>query len=1363
MLQLTNHFAFSFRAEEFATAHLDETLHNSQIPANATMLAAMMAGQSRKVLLVESVERLLEASSRDAFSDLITLLKKDGSWRLILTCRDYSTELVRSSLLQFAGVEHSVLTVPPLDDTELAAVEAGVPALSRPLSIPNLRHLLRNPYLLDKASQMDWPADRPLPEDERAFRAKFWAEIIRADDRPTADMPRRRQQTIVEIALRRARALTQYVPRTELDSEAIQSLRSDSLIVHPEGSDALVAPAHDVLEDWSILRWIEEQYAICNRSPLELAPVLGTYPAIRRTYRKWVSELVERDSALADNLFDSVVRESSLSSQFRDDTLVALLQSSMSGDLLQRHSTSLFANNRQILRRIIHLLRVACVTTPPWFGGGGAVASIMHVPDGAVWKTVLQLVAENLSSLEPHDLPLILGLTEDAARGVSWQIPYPDGAEFMSRIASWLFPHFDDYRSEEQRKRVLKIIAKLPNCNREEFAKLLGGDPEAEGRDRRCDDFHELVLWSMEGMAACRDMPDEVSAAVRDELLITEEMLRGKYSYGGIHEVDDAFGISHSMHHECFPASAYHGPFLQLLRYHPAKAIAFLVELFDHSGNWYGSKRIPVQFVEPPFEITLTFSDGTQKAQWCNARLWNLYRGTSVGPYVLQSALMALEQWLLSFAEMRPNELDGTLCDTLRRSSNAAMTAVIASVATANPRLAPETLLVLLSSPDCILFDRSRMAAESQAIALNSMMPFRSAEQRIADDERRQANAMGHRRHDLEAAIANAQLGPHAQRIQERIDSHRAAIPPAADRSEEDRIWWLALHRMDLRQYTVSSAYQQPSQEQNQGVASTEDQPKMIRLDLREAEPDVQQMMDSSREDHEAMNARLSVLMWGIKVFSREEEAQYDPTLWRTRLEEAKTIRASATEEDSFELGRGGPEHVASVCIRDHYDEMTEDERNWCIDTVCHAIESEADNWNETARMQRYSMGGDRPSAYVLSCLMVKRLPRGLDARIENAFACAVLHPVDEVRGYAAAGLAKYLWTSDPALALRCVNVLATEARMVQEGWRAERERPYSERASYGAIEADTAMRLRPDFYSSVDEHAYEQLNVKDWTGSEANSRILTILCQAPTHELAVNGFQRLAGVMVDWWDEDAERDRRNRDRRERSIDVQIAITSLLQEFVLKVTPQQGQQILEPILNAVDRHPKETSEILQGIIGAEDRLQRTVHFWHLWELFAVRVKTAPWLAHLEREHPQGCPMLAAVFMTQYWKDDIRHWRSLEGHAFRVDGLFQALAPTAVVLDNYVRFLYHIGEQSLPMAFRYVAARLQAGDPQTMLRMSNTVFMLESLLRRHVYGRPLQLKADRDLREAVLYLLDVLVENGSSAAYRMRDDFVTPAH
>ena len=140
-----DHFAFSFRAEEFAHPHFDETLHRNQIPANATMLGAILAAQGRKVLLIESVERLLEASTRDAFTDLLTLVAKDRSWRLVLTCRDYSADLVRACFLESARVGHSVVTVPPLDDAELEEVGAAYQTLARPLANAALRRLCATP------------------------------------------------------------------------------------------------------------------------------------------------------------------------------------------------------------------------------------------------------------------------------------------------------------------------------------------------------------------------------------------------------------------------------------------------------------------------------------------------------------------------------------------------------------------------------------------------------------------------------------------------------------------------------------------------------------------------------------------------------------------------------------------------------------------------------------------------------------------------------------------------------------------------------------------------------------------------------------------------------------------------------------------------------------------------------------------------------------------------------------------------------------------------------------------------------------------------------------------------------------------
>ena len=109
----------------------------------------------------------------------------------------------------------------------------------------------------------------------------------------------------------------------------------------------------------------------------------------------------------------------------------------------------------------------------------------------------------------------------------------------------------------------------------------------------------------------------------------------------------------------------------------------------------------------------------------------------------------------------------------------------------------------------------------------------------------------------------------------------------------------------------------------------------------------------------------------------------------------------------------------------------------------------------------------------------------------------------------------------------------------------------------------------------------------------------------------------------------------------------------------------------------------------------------------------------------------------------------------------MDTLFENLPACATVLDAYCRFLYTIGGQSLPHGFVVVANRPQAGDASQMLSQDNVVFYLESLLRRFIYSEPLRLKTNAEVRSAVLTILDQHVDSGSSAAYRMRDDFVTP--
>ena len=249
----------AFSAEEFAVPHLDQALLQAQIPANAKTLDALLAGQSRKILLIESVERLLEASSRDAFQDLLTMCAADSSWQIVLTCRDYSIDIVRSSLLDPLNVFTKILRTPPLTDAEIDAVVKAIPSLARPATHPFLHELFRTPYILDKAARMQWPEGGTLPNDERAFRKKFWRDIVRRDDYAESAMPRRRHGAFVELCVGRAKALEPFAACGDLDATVLRQLRNDNLIDFSPATEALAAPSHDMLEDWAVVEWITER------------------------------------------------------------------------------------------------------------------------------------------------------------------------------------------------------------------------------------------------------------------------------------------------------------------------------------------------------------------------------------------------------------------------------------------------------------------------------------------------------------------------------------------------------------------------------------------------------------------------------------------------------------------------------------------------------------------------------------------------------------------------------------------------------------------------------------------------------------------------------------------------------------------------------------------------------------------------------------------------------------------------------------------------------------------------------------------------------------------------------------------------
>ena len=467
---------------------------------------------------------------------------------------------------------------------------------------------------------------------------------------------------------------------------------------------------------------------------------------------------------------------------------------------------------------------------------------------------------------------------------------------------------------------------------------------------------------------------------------------------------------------------------------------------------------------------------------------------------------------------------------------------------------------------------------------------------------------------------------------------------------------------------------------------------------------------------------------------------------------------------EEHDLNIEGPGFVAAVCIRDNWEEMSIDERDWCVRVVCSEVEREGNHWNQLARMQKDCNSADRPCAWVLPLLIEKSLSEEKRTLVYRTFVIALTHAIDEVRLYTAIGIGEKLWMIDRDLVLRCVNALATEATLVQQAIEAEVHRPDEDQRQADEIEQEVALFVRQRFSetNAISDDAYKSMDPTKGFGAEANGRILSILGKAPTENISIEAFERLAPILIGWWNRDNDRYRnRKQDRFERDSETELKLIQLFEYFLLQTTTADATRIIKPIVDAIDRHPNEVCRILIGLIKFEDRQPNTPQFWSLWQQFADGVRRATWLARIDDERAIGREMISAIFLSTGWKEEIRHWRSLEGYVEHVHSLFVDLPASSTVLDNYLGFLYHVGEHSLPGAFIRISERIKQGDPRQMLKKMNSVSLLEILLQRFVYSKPLELKRQDNLMEATLFLLDLLVDNGSSAAFRMRDDFVTP--
>ena len=1330
-----DYVCISFRAEEFATSHIDRVLN----PMTGGEFQALLGAQERVVIHVESAERLIEGQVGEAFSDLVGIAQQCPNVKVLLTCREHAVGPVVGSFVVPHGLQYVILDVTPFDPEEVDWVALQVPALAPLVEHQGLKRLLRLPYYLDLATKIDWDEEQQdLPTNESQFRDRCWREIVRRENVASMNLPNRRQQALVNLALERARTLRSRVPMNDGDGEALDELRKDGIVVTHE--DGLFAPAHDVMEDWAISRWLDLSCAAHEWKSSPIAEAVGEYPGLRRAFRIWLTDALKGGSSQAKQFADTY-HDPELPPTFRDDVLVSVLLSPSVSDFVRSNRSILLANDGQLLLRLIHLVRIACTRTPGWLEGVPGLPSALLEPAGEAWPAVLEAVADNLDALLPDHIEPIIDLLDQWSQGVGRASQLPDGAASAAKIAYRLLEHLGDYRTKDSRQRVLKVIARMPQADGERFIDLVGrASANVDKKDPVSSDVVAVLVDEIYGGPACRDFPQHMVRLILSAYCLSDaDADRELNRYWPQPEVDSAFGLRRRFYASPL-ASAHRGPVLQLLRSDPDAGVRLVLDLVNHAGRWYGERQLAGTHLEPAHQITISVPEHGDVQQWANERLWLAYRGTSVAPDIIQCALMALEYWLLERCE-DVADVERWLLGLLLESNNVMTTAVVASVCNAYPERGGTAALSLLTSRAVVDMDRRRRLKESTAEAL-LLIPRMEPMARFYVEERERSNELEHRADDIETLGLKLQSVGREEEVWAIIDAHRAGIPAAAERTDDDRVWLLALHRMDTRGQGTNTAA--PTPREDTPGEQTDKRPTGSASTASGIDPDLHEFVYSRADLQQNVNAAIGLLNWGKNQWGSSSVGDANDS-WKAALAYAR--QANEVPPGAPEFINGGPGFVAAVCVRDHWDDMAVDDRRWCIDRLVTEIERGSDSL----------MDSDAPAARMLPMILAHD-PENLD--ILAAVARAITHERSEVRLSAAVGVGEYLGTQNREMALRCVGAFAMLVNLLDEY---EQRSPIGERQTlFGPAdyEIEVADQVRQAFLEgTIDGEAQLAfLDFRSWHGRDIARYILSVLEPLPDLDLSQRFLQRVAQGVADSWSNEEEDWPHQRD-----YDFEYAMLPRLAKWVLGLSSANALDCCQPILSAVDHHPEEVGTFIAYLVlwEQDEPHEHETCFWDIWRAFADSILEAPWLPGLESNYSTGADLVRRMLFGRIGVGSASTWTHLDGHEGEVDAFVTGLPATGPVLSAYIEYLYGVGTGALPNAFTVVAGRLEEGDATEILKHRNTVFQLEALLQRYISGVPMILRENPNLRSATVVILEKLVESGSSAAHSMLDHFAAP--
>lgn len=1334
---------FVFRADQFNSPHIANVFSRQGVNETIQDIFSCISLIPEKIIVIDSLEKLLEGDPENAFKQLLTLLKEFSDIKVVTSVRKYAVDLI----VQKFGIEQGEfnnIEIPELNDNELKLVSDKFPQLVSVFKNQKLKALLKSPKYLDFAlKSLDKESEDLSAISITDFKKKLWNNIIEDITTQKDGLPRKRNNAFLNVAIKRAKEMKLFVEPDDNLEEGIEALERDEVIFQEQG-EYKFSPTHDILEDWALIKYIDTKHTDFP-TPKELFNNLGNEPAVRRAFRLWIEDNIVDNNEKISELINSTLVDNTIEKYWADEVLIAIFKSQNSSAFFSSFHDKLIENDGELLNRSIHIIRTTCKESNN---------SSLLLPVGSGWAEIIFFIEKNIHLLDRFKLSVI-NLLLDWEYKLLFQLEIPQSELYAVKKLIMYFLNQvetgDDFWHEEyisgKSKELITLLFNLADISKNEITALVERSIKAKESNGnwKLNSFYKSVVNKCLSGLSSRQLVKELP-----ELIVSTAWHEWKLKLRDKNDSDSRFGLSFNNRlrddecwgipdkHSFFPSGVYKTPIYNLLFNHPIIGLKFITEFINYSVEFYVNAEC--EYKHKVDEVEIELNDGTIKKQWAAWELWAAYRGISVTHYALESILMSLEKYLIDTASIKSEtsrkNTQFIFNYLLKNSNNVAISGLLTSVAIAYPEEVEKEMLPLLTVKEFYHWDSSRSLQEHSALSpMDNRISF-------AQKERHRLNQLSHRKkytRGLSDFIINYQFN---------IRTFNKELHQVFDRlkeksSNEDVIWKKILTEIDIRNHEIG--------DYDEALGGFPIQPKY--------DDDVSDFINSGKKEFDTQNNSLNYSGKIWKAYDKKDEITFE--YWLECFEHY-------SEEKNRNSLYDRPVSLAVIGLRDFNKSLNEDHIKWCVKTI---LETNTiilnDTFNQSYKLNlSYNLMEKEISIKALH-LVYPELDSEEDKSLIIGTIISILyapfgdHEVEYITKY----IRDSFFRSFPDAAKRIWVGLIEYAKY-------KKSKP-RKHLLHDEDEIKKALKEEQDFVETLSSNTNLDIIINDIAFDAYEAYILSKALIITPYYSNLNLYNDFILKLIPLITSDLKNEEQysyNRSGNPRQInsrarlDIQFFLSELL--FIANATLSKRviDLILIPIYSeehSMSRYGRDDlfefcskipefsiyklDDIISKSNDEKNNEELISNFWILWEYFFEKIKES------EKSY-----FINILLLGIDWKKESSHWKALENRK-----------------DLYKKFVLELGQNNtksiinlfstagdktfLPEGIIWLTSLLRENEKEVINLISPSG---ERLIKRLFYNHILQIKSSKLLIDNYIWLLNHMIDLGSSEAYLFRENVIT---